>query len=336
LLANRSILGLIAFFAPEVFVVVELSGTYSTSPSAKWHPANMDVTYLNEKINELIRQKGHLLKRDSNTKEVALSSKWKAEINASNTCGSTAGAGSGDFHLFKIQRRQEMFRLKRMYDELQHEIKEAEWLQQKRTREEKEETKAERRRRKRQKQKLRRKSGDVNDPDDSGNKDGSSSSDENGESDSDKDAGADKKPTPKEVDPDTPLDANLTTTSATPSTTEATAATSATAADTVSVEPPPYLSECNSQWDWVRINVTVNPSCHMTRITSIQNPLAMDIAAPPKGNLVNKELLAFLTHTLQVAKSSLSIVSGHNDTHKVLQLQSVPIVTLVTKLVPSV
>ncbi|EIW62894.1 DUF1168-domain-containing protein [Trametes versicolor FP-101664 SS1] len=74
-----------------------------------------------------------------------------------NVQGSSAGAGSGEFHVYKASRRREYERLKVMDEEAQKEAEEAEFERRKREREEQAEAKTSKNRAKRQKKKERAK-----------------------------------------------------------------------------------------------------------------------------------------------------------------------------------
>ncbi|KAI0342104.1 DUF1168-domain-containing protein [Trametopsis cervina] len=76
-----------------------------------------------------------------------------------NVQGSSAGAGSGEFHVYKASRRREYERLKLMEDEAAKEALEAEFEAKKRERDSKADAKTAKNRAKRQKQKERAKGG---------------------------------------------------------------------------------------------------------------------------------------------------------------------------------
>ncbi|KFY63902.1 hypothetical protein V497_01911 [Pseudogymnoascus sp. VKM F-4516 (FW-969)] len=67
-----------------------------------------------------------------------------------NVQGSSAGAGSGEFHVYKASRRREFARLKAMDEEVAGEKAEAEYEKEKREREERDREATERRRKKRE------------------------------------------------------------------------------------------------------------------------------------------------------------------------------------------
>ncbi|KAI0665959.1 hypothetical protein C8Q78DRAFT_1083524 [Trametes maxima] len=74
-----------------------------------------------------------------------------------NVQGSSAGAGSGEFHVYKASRRREYERLKMMDEEAQKEAEEAEFERRKRERDEQADAKTAKNRAKRQKKKERAK-----------------------------------------------------------------------------------------------------------------------------------------------------------------------------------
>jgi uncharacterized protein (TIGR00251 family) len=75
----------------------------------------------------------------------------------------------------------------------------------------------------------------------------------------------------------------------------------------------------NSQSDnkWLSVKVTPNASRNeMTGFT--EGVLQLKVAAPPVKGKANRELTAFLSRTLGVSKSSISIVKGHTSRNKVI------------------
>jgi cyclophilin family peptidyl-prolyl cis-trans isomerase len=76
-------------------------------------------------------------------------------IRVYNVMGSTAGAGSGDFHTYRNSRRKEMMRLERMETEYQEALKEKDFQQRRQERQLKEEARSARRAAKRKKTKQR-------------------------------------------------------------------------------------------------------------------------------------------------------------------------------------
>lgn len=72
-----------------------------------------------------------------------------------NVQGSSAGAGSGEFHVYKASRRREYERLRRMDEEAEQEEKDREWKERSERARKEDEEKLERNRRKREKARAR-------------------------------------------------------------------------------------------------------------------------------------------------------------------------------------
>jgi hypothetical protein len=88
-----------------------------------------------------------------------------------NVQGSSAGAGSGEFHVYKASRRREYERLRAMDEEVRNEEVQEEWEKEKREREERDKEKTRRNREKRDR--LKNKKGKKGGKDDAGgNQDG--------------------------------------------------------------------------------------------------------------------------------------------------------------------
>uniref|UniRef100_A0A7S4NVI0 Uncharacterized protein n=1 Tax=Guillardia theta TaxID=55529 RepID=A0A7S4NVI0_GUITH len=80
----------------------------------------------------------------------------KDVLEVSNVMGSTAGAGSGDFHQYRQSRRKEMFRLARMEGEARRQRENEEFERKKRERAEEVEKKHQKRVEKRKKKKMKK------------------------------------------------------------------------------------------------------------------------------------------------------------------------------------
>jgi len=78
----------------------------------------------------------------------------------------------------------------------------------------------------------------------------------------------------------------------------------------------------NSQSDnkWLSVKVTPNTS-HNEIIGFTEGVLQVKVAAPPAKGKANKELTAFLSRTLGVSKSSISIVKGHTSRNKAIAIK---------------
>jgi uncharacterized protein (TIGR00251 family) len=75
----------------------------------------------------------------------------------------------------------------------------------------------------------------------------------------------------------------------------------------------------NSQSDNKWLSVKVTPNASRNEITGFTDGvLQVKVAAPPVKGKANKELTAFLSRTLGVSKSSISIVKGHTSRNKVI------------------
>ena len=73
---------------------------------------------------------------------------------------------------------------------------------------------------------------------------------------------------------------------------------------------------CNSL-----LHVRVHPSAARSVVTGYADGiLQIKIAAPPVKGKANKELVAFLSQMLGVAKSAVSIEKGHTSRNKILAI----------------
>jgi uncharacterized protein (TIGR00251 family) len=78
----------------------------------------------------------------------------------------------------------------------------------------------------------------------------------------------------------------------------------------------------NSQSDNKWLIVKVTPNASHNEITGFTDGvLQVKVAAPPVKGKANKELTDFLSRTLGVSKSSISIVKGHTSHNKVIAIE---------------
>lgn len=78
----------------------------------------------------------------------------------------------------------------------------------------------------------------------------------------------------------------------------------------------------NSRSDNKWLSVKVTPNASHNEITGFtEGVLQLKVAAPPVKGKANRELTAFLSHTLGVSKSSISIVKGHTSRNKVIAIE---------------
>jgi uncharacterized protein (TIGR00251 family) len=78
----------------------------------------------------------------------------------------------------------------------------------------------------------------------------------------------------------------------------------------------------NSQKDNKEIRLKVIPGASRNEIVGLSDGvLHVRIAAPPVRGKANKELTAFLSRTLGVSKSALTIVKGHTSRNKVITVE---------------
>jgi uncharacterized protein len=71
-----------------------------------------------------------------------------------------------------------------------------------------------------------------------------------------------------------------------------------------------------------RLTVRVTPNANRNEITGFSDGvLQVRIAAPPFKGQANKELTDFLSKTLGVRKSSISIIKGQTSRNKVIAIE---------------
>ncbi|KAF3386740.1 PRKR-interacting protein 1 [Penicillium rolfsii] len=147
----------------------------SADPRSKRPTKRRAITPLSEQANQI-----ETLFKDP-TKEVRLPSASKERTSSSlapppeivaNVQGSSAGAGSGEFHVYKASRRREYERLKMMQSEVEKEKGDAEWIKQREEARRKDEEKTEKNRRRREKKRAARSGGKKEGGNGSGNGNG--------------------------------------------------------------------------------------------------------------------------------------------------------------------
>ena len=73
--------------------------------------------------------------------------------------------------------------------------------------------------------------------------------------------------------------------------------------------------------DGARLSVRVKPRASKSRVVGVrEGALEVAVAAPPVDGEANATLIAFLSKTLGVAKSALTLVSGESSRLKVLSV----------------
>ena len=74
----------------------------------------------------------------------------------------------------------------------------------------------------------------------------------------------------------------------------------------------------------VRIRIRVQPRASRSEVAGVQgNDLKVRLTAPPVEGAANDALIRFLAESLDVPRSSLSLVSGHASRTKVVELRGV-------------
>ncbi len=82
-----------------------------------------------------------------------------------------------------------------------------------------------------------------------------------------------------------------------------------------------------------RISVKVQPSAPRNEIVGFTGDvLRIKIAAPPERDKANKELIDFLSQTLDISKSRITIIKGHTSHNKVIAIQGFTGEELIKKL----
>ena len=76
--------------------------------------------------------------------------------------------------------------------------------------------------------------------------------------------------------------------------------------------------------DGVRFRVRVQPRASVSAIAGVfDDALKVRLAAPPVDGAANEELVALLAHVLGVARSRITIVSGHTGRSKTVEVADI-------------
>ncbi|EPS30121.1 PRKR-interacting protein 1 [Penicillium oxalicum] len=131
----------------------------SADPRSKRPTKRRAVTPLSEQANQiesLFKDPSKEIRLPSAPKERTSSSLAPPPEIVANVQGSSAGAGSGEFHVYKASRRREYERLRLMQSEVEKEKGDAEWEKQREEAKRKDLEKTEKNRRRREKKRAAR------------------------------------------------------------------------------------------------------------------------------------------------------------------------------------
>lgn len=131
----------------------------SADPRSKRPTKRRAITPLSEHANQiesLFKDPSKEIRLPSGPKERTSSSLAPPPEIVANVQGSSAGAGSGEFHVYKASRRREYERLRLMQSEVEKEKGDAEWEKQREEARRKDEEKTEKNRRRREKKRAAR------------------------------------------------------------------------------------------------------------------------------------------------------------------------------------
>ena len=134
----------------------------SADPRSKRPTKRRAITPLSEQANQidsLFKDPSKEIRLPSGPKERTSSSLAPPPEIVANVQGSSAGAGSGEFHVYKASRRREYERLRLMQSEVDKEKGDAEWEKQREEARRKDEEKTEKNRRRREKKRAARNGG---------------------------------------------------------------------------------------------------------------------------------------------------------------------------------
>ena len=86
-----------------------------------------------------------------------------------------------------------------------------------------------------------------------------------------------------------------------------------------------------------KISLQVFPGAARSEVVDfIDGVWRVKVAAPPIKGRANKELIAFLSQALDVAKSNLSIIKGHTSRSKVIAIADLSQEDVMKRLLPLV
>ncbi|MDH5696292.1 MAG: DUF167 domain-containing protein [Dehalococcoidia bacterium] len=85
-----------------------------------------------------------------------------------------------------------------------------------------------------------------------------------------------------------------------------------------------------------KISLRVYPSAARNEVVDFTDGVfRVKVSAPPVKGKANRELLAFLSQTLGVGKSSLTIIKGHTSRNKVIAVDGLSQEEVTRRLLPS-
>jgi len=86
----------------------------------------------------------------------------------------------------------------------------------------------------------------------------------------------------------------------------------------------------------VRISVRVHPNAATDEVVGFTDRiLHVKVAAPPVRGKANKELVAFLSQILDIGKSEISVIKGHNARNKVIAVDGLSWPEILERLSPN-
>jgi uncharacterized protein (TIGR00251 family) len=94
--------------------------------------------------------------------------------------------------------------------------------------------------------------------------------------------------------------------------------------------PPPYLSQ---QANAVALHLKVVPNSSRTMLAgTLGNALKLKIAQPPEDGKANKAVIQFLADTLEIPAANITLLAGHTNPQKTLQLTGITLEAAAAKL----